>query len=160
MVSGKPGPQGEMAAMRGKVLALSAFLCLAAPQPLAAQRSCYACNVYDEYGIGAFHVGDVYRNWDGRLVRIQAVDSAQAMILVSLADQSNETRSWITASSVYTDRRFNEKMEAANRTGWQAACALYADALDNDSFFGALLLRGACCDSSQARQNGAPAICR
>lgn len=146
--------------MRRKILAMVAALYLAAPQPLPAQRSCYACNVYDEYGMNAFRVGSVYRNWDGRLVRINAVDSTRAMILVSLADQADGPQSWITASSVYTDQRFAEKLHAANRTGWQASCALYADALENDSFFGALLLRGACCDSSQARENGAPAICR
>ncbi|HWT11581.1 MAG TPA: hypothetical protein VN231_02395 [Allosphingosinicella sp.] len=121
--------------------------------------ACFACSVYEEYGMGAFRVGDVYRLWDGRLVRIQAVDSASRMIQVSLADGGSAERSWITASSVYTDQRWNERGEQRNQVGHAASCALYAQALRERSLWAAVF-RGACCESSQARRDGRPAICR
>jgi len=123
------------------------------PTAAISQRNCTACNIVSEYGIRYITPGSTYFNFDGNPITVVQVDYQSRRVLAYAAGYPNGRRSWIPAENVYTEQRVFERQQTV---GLAASCVAYDSALRNDSILGAMLMRGACCDSSAARRYGSP----
>lgn len=136
-----------------KAILLGSLFLFVSPSASVAQRDCNACSIVQEYGIQGIRAGSTYRNFDSMPVTVVRIDYGARQVLVYPAGYPNARQVWIAADNLYTDQRVSERQQTA---GLNAACAMYRNALRENSGFGIMLARGACCNSSAARRYGAP----
>lgn len=135
-----------------------------------ASPGCRKCNVIDEGIFGPQLVGTyLWEQGDsGRFYRKLVVRVSTEAIYRQINDGSY---AWNHASSFFSESSMNEivadargqtpehqetAVDRQQKAGLAASCAMYAAARHDNDFWGQLLFRGACCESSAAKKYGTP----